>query len=148
MFSLLCCANITSDSDSGGIVWWFGQPLLPAPQEVQQNTLKVKDTMRDLETTIRGTEDVRADIFEKVKQNLFLWKKTVLVEKSVYDVLNQLSFKGQTVVAECWSPKEDLDNVQRALVEAEKSSGAQVVQRAGHRAWVVARVERCLCRLP
>ena len=123
-------------------------PLAPAPQEVQQNTLKVKDAMRDLETTIRGTEDVRADIFEKVKQNLFLWKKTVLVEKSVYDVLNQLSFKGQTVVAECWSPKEDLDNVQRALVEAEKSSGAQVVQRAGHRAWVVARVERCLCRLP
>lgn len=30
------------------------------------------------------------------------------IEKSVYDVLNLLSFKGQTVVAECWAPKEDL----------------------------------------
>mmetsp|Transcript_110643 Transcript_110643/g.191789 ORF Transcript_110643/g.191789 Transcript_110643/m.191789 type:complete len:866 (-) Transcript_110643:364-2961(-) len=99
---------------------------IDSPQEVQQTTLKVSDTMRDLDTTIKVTKDVRADIVEKVKQNLFLWKKTVLVEKSVYDVLNQLSFKGQTVVAECWAPKEDLDNVQRALVEAEKSSGAQV----------------------
>eukprot|EP00667_Euglena_gracilis_P005592 EG_transcript_5630 len=96
------------------------------PQEVQQNTLKVSDTMCDLDVTIRGTEDARDDILEKVKQNIYLWKKTVLVEKSVFDVLNLLSFKGQTVVAECWAPKEDLDNVQRALSEAEMSSGAQV----------------------
>lgn len=95
-------------------------------QEVQQNTLKVSDTMCDLDVTIRGTEDARDDILEKVKQNIYLWKKTVLVEKSVFDVLNLLSFKGQTVVAECWAPKEDLDNVQRALSEAEMSSGAQV----------------------
>jgi V-type H+-transporting ATPase subunit a len=99
---------------------------IDSPQEVQQTTLKVMDTIRDLETTIKGTEDVREDILEKVKTNLYLWKKTVLIEKSVYDVLNMLAFKGQTVVAECWAPKEDLAHVQTALSEAEQTSGAQV----------------------
>jgi len=99
---------------------------IDSPQDVQQSTLKVSDTMSDLDVTIRGTEDARDDILEKARQNIYLWKKTVLIEKSVYDVLNLLSFKGQTVVAECWAPKEDLDSVQRALSEAELSSGAQV----------------------
>ena len=105
----------------------FGSPAArDCSQEVQQTTLKVMDTIRDLETTIKGTEDVREDILEKVKTNLYLWKKTVLIEKSVYDVLNMLAFKGQTVVAECWAPKEDLAHVQTALSEAEQTSGAQV----------------------
>eukprot|EP00996_Jenningsia_fusiforme_P001938 NODE_278_length_2537_cov_28.874196_g256_i0.p1 GENE.NODE_278_length_2537_cov_28.874196_g256_i0~~NODE_278_length_2537_cov_28.874196_g256_i0.p1 ORF type:complete len:828 (+),score=150.79 NODE_278_length_2537_cov_28.874196_g256_i0:186-2486(+) len=98
---------------------------LDNPSEVLETTLKVQDELRDLETTLRGTEDVRRDILTKVKQNLPHWKKTVFVEKSVYNVLNLLSFKGQTVVAECWSPKSDLGKVQTALSEAERSSGAQ-----------------------
>lgn len=94
--------------------------------EVRNSTKRVQDTLTDLEATINGTESSRDNILYKVRENLFAWMKTVVIEKSVFNVLNNLSFKGQTVVAECWAPKEDVEQVSGALSAAEVTSGAQV----------------------
>eukprot|EP00906_Rhabdomonas_costata_P025020 RCo035855 len=95
------------------------------PQE-QENGVRLRDDMEVLQKTIDGTEDVRGQILRMVQQNIYEWKKTVLVEKAVFSVMNMLSFKGSTAVAECWAPQDDLPRVQTALSEAKESSGAQV----------------------
>ena len=89
-------------------------------------SLSVSEDMRCLQATLKATEDVRRDLLERVKANLWLWKKTVLIEKSVLDVLNMLDFQGSTALAECWAPKADWERIQGALMAADESSGAQV----------------------
>ena len=99
--------------------------VIRRPQE-RQNLEKVHDFLMELETTITGTDNVRAELLAQVEKNITQWKKTIVTEKSVFNVLNMLDVKGQTVVAECWAPEEDVDCIRAALTEAERSSGAQM----------------------
>eukprot|EP01006_Ploeotia_vitrea_P042674 TRINITY_DN66651_c1_g1_i2.p1 TRINITY_DN66651_c1_g1~~TRINITY_DN66651_c1_g1_i2.p1 ORF type:complete len:842 (+),score=90.96 TRINITY_DN66651_c1_g1_i2:42-2528(+) len=96
------------------------------PREVQQMQSKVNDTITNLERTITATKAVRAELHNNIARNIYAWKRTVMTEKSCFNILNQLSYKGSTVVGECWAPKDGIDTIRQALTEADRASKAQV----------------------
>eukprot|EP00906_Rhabdomonas_costata_P012111 RCo017309 len=103
-------------------------PLYPytidSPAEAQ-NAAKIQAHLEDIEMTMTNTEEHRVRTMMKIAQELTQWKRTVITEKSVFGILNLLSFKGQTVVAEGWAPTDQLDSIRSMLSEAERTSGAR-----------------------
>eukprot|EP01012_Entosiphon_sulcatum_P002517 TRINITY_DN1053_c0_g1_i1.p1 TRINITY_DN1053_c0_g1~~TRINITY_DN1053_c0_g1_i1.p1 ORF type:complete len:851 (-),score=223.96 TRINITY_DN1053_c0_g1_i1:65-2578(-) len=96
------------------------------PQKVRDTAQKVEQDLDTLKMAIDGTEAVRDELLAKVRANFYEWKKTVIQEKSIYSILNLLSFKRETVVAECWAPQRDIEQIKEALHRAEQACGARV----------------------
>eukprot|EP00760_Papus_ankaliazontas_P036530 PhM_4_TR8339/c3_g1_i1/m.73329/K02154/ATPeV0A, ATP6N; V-type H+-transporting ATPase subunit a len=87
---------------------------------------EVQAQMSTLEATLGQTRSRRDQLLSRIAAEITDWRRLVVTEKSVYNIMNMLQFKGMTVVAEAWTPQIEFSNVQRAVKDAEQSSGAQV----------------------
>jgi V-type H+-transporting ATPase subunit a len=89
-----------------------------ARQEVDQQ-------MSTLGATLAQTSNRRDSLLKRIASEIVEWRRLALTEKSVYNIMNMLQFKGVTVIAEAWAPQMELQNIERAIKQAEQSSGAQ-----------------------
>eukprot|EP01006_Ploeotia_vitrea_P042675 TRINITY_DN66651_c1_g2_i1.p1 TRINITY_DN66651_c1_g2~~TRINITY_DN66651_c1_g2_i1.p1 ORF type:complete len:851 (+),score=144.57 TRINITY_DN66651_c1_g2_i1:143-2695(+) len=87
---------------------------------------KITDQLLTVNRTIDMTEGSRGQLLQTVAQNIYNWKKVVITEKSIYNILNLVNYQGQTAQAECWVPLRSMNGVREALAQAEQESKAQV----------------------
>eukprot|EP00759_Apiculatamorpha_spiralis_P023515 PhF_6_TR27180/c1_g1_i1/m.39868/K02154/ATPeV0A, ATP6N; V-type H+-transporting ATPase subunit a len=92
----------------------------------RQASQEVESQISTLGAALSQTTVRRDQLLSKIASELGDWRKLVVTEKSVYNIMNMLQFKGMTVIAEAWTPKIELDEVHRAIKQAETQAGAQV----------------------
>jgi V-type H+-transporting ATPase subunit a len=109
----------------------FHATLYQCPETVNERaemSVAVSNRINDLTTVLRTTEDHSITQLQEVSLELDTWKTKVKKIKSIYHALNMfnLDVTQRCLIAECWCPVEDLDQIQQALTTGTERSGSTV----------------------
>jgi V-type H+-transporting ATPase subunit a len=98
------------------------------PDERREMETAVSNRIVDLENVLQTTQDHSVTQLEEIGQQLDMWQQKVTKVKAIYHTLNMfnLDMAQHCLVAECWCPVEDLDEIQRALITGTERSGSTV----------------------
>jgi V-type H+-transporting ATPase subunit a len=109
----------------------FHATLYQCPETANERaemSVAVSNRISDLTTVLRTTEDHSVTQLQEIALTLDTWKTKVKKIKSVYHALNMfnLDVTQRCLIAECWCPVEDLDQIQQALTTGTERSGSTV----------------------
>lgn len=88
----------------------------------------VMQRLEDLNTVISQTHDHRHRVLGAASKNIRSWFIKVIKIKAIYHTLNLLNLDvtQKCLIAECWIPRADMDNIQMALRRGSVKSGSSV----------------------
>ncbi|CAI8046850.1 V-type proton ATPase 116 kDa subunit a1 [Geodia barretti] len=91
-------------------------------------SVAVSNRINDLMTVLRTTEDHSITQLQEIALELDTCRRKVKKIKSIYHALNMfnLDVTQRCLIAECWCPVEDLDQIQQALTNGTERSGSTV----------------------
>lgn len=88
----------------------------------------VTNRISDLQSVLHTTQQHSVTQLTDVAQDIDIWQTKVKKIKSIYHTMNMfnLDVTQRCLIAECWCPVEDLDEIQRALTRGTERSGSTV----------------------
>jgi len=91
-------------------------------------TVAVANRIHDLQSVLKTTEDHSITQLAEIAQEIDVWQTKVTKIKAIYHTMNQfnLDVTQRCLIAECWCPVEDLDEIQHALIRGTERSGSTV----------------------
>ena len=109
----------------------FRATLYQCPEtatERQEMMAAVNNRIYDLQSVLKTTEDHSITQLTEVAQEIDVWQTKVTKIKAIYHTMNQfnLDVTQRCLIAECWCPVEDLDEIQHALIRGTERSGSTV----------------------
>ncbi|XP_028408788.1 V-type proton ATPase 116 kDa subunit a-like isoform X2 [Dendronephthya gigantea] len=109
----------------------FRATMYPCPdttQERREMALGVMTRIEDLQTVLNETEEHRRRLLSTVAKSINNWFIKVRKIKAIYHTMNMfnLDVTHKCLIAECWCPVSDLDQIQDALKRGTDESGASV----------------------
>ncbi|WFD04111.1 hypothetical protein MOBT1_002814 [Malassezia obtusa] len=109
----------------------MGATLFPVESDADQREARLHDVLErieDHENILHSTSAARRAELLKVAESITAWHDLVRKEKLVYSTMNlfQNDLRQKTMVAEGWTPTNDLPSVQLALRRATEDTGAHV----------------------
>jgi len=98
------------------------------PKERREVGIGVMTRIQDLQTVLNQTEDHRRLVLTQVALNLRIWFIKVRKIKAIYHTLNMfnVNIAEKCLIAECWCPVSDLDEIEAALRRGTESSGSSI----------------------
>ncbi|XP_070537103.1 V-type proton ATPase 116 kDa subunit a 1-like [Ptychodera flava] len=98
----------------------FHANIYPSPEsqtECQEMIEGVNTRLQDLQSVLNQTEDHRYRALQLAAKNIKTWFIKVCKIKAIYHTLNlfDLDVTRNCLIAECWCPVVDLDQIQQAL---------------------------------
>lgn len=86
-------------------------------KERRDMSIGVMNRIEDLKTVLGQTHEHRHRILTAAAQNVQMWMTKVRKIKAIYHVLNcfNLDVTQQCLIAECWCPVSELDQIKLAL---------------------------------
>ncbi|XP_072018841.1 V-type proton ATPase 116 kDa subunit a 1-like isoform X2 [Amphiura filiformis] len=109
----------------------FRATLYPCPEtqaERREMAIGVMTRIEDLQVVLRQTEEHRDRVLASAAKSIRLWFIKVSKLKAIYHTLNlfNLDVTQKCLIAECWCPVADLDEIQMALRRGTERSGSTV----------------------
>ncbi|KAJ8038580.1 hypothetical protein HOLleu_16043 [Holothuria leucospilota] len=109
----------------------FRAMLYPCPETQsgrREMALGVMTRIEDFQTVLSQTEDHRLRVLSAAAQKLSVWFIKVRKLKAIYHTLNlfNLDVTTKCLIAECWCPVANLDEIQMALRRGTERSGSTV----------------------
>uniref|UniRef100_A0A914CMB5 V-type proton ATPase subunit a n=1 Tax=Acrobeloides nanus TaxID=290746 RepID=A0A914CMB5_9BILA len=95
-------------------------------QERRDMSIGVMNRIEDLKTVLGQTHEHRHRILTAAAQNVQMWMTKVRKIKAIYHVLNCFNLDQQCLIAECWCPVSELDQIKLALKRGSEISGSTV----------------------
>ncbi|EDV27659.1 uncharacterized protein TRIADDRAFT_63670 [Trichoplax adhaerens] len=89
---------------------------------------QVETRIQDLKSVINETEDHRYRVLNGTSNDLVMWMIQTKKMKAIYHTLNMFNvdITQKCLIAECWCPVQELDNIQCALKRGTDLSGSSV----------------------
>lgn len=99
-------------------------PCPEAPADRREMAMGVMTRIEDLNTVLGQTQDHRHRVLVAAAKNIKNWFVKVRKIKAIYHTLNlfNLDVTQKCLIAECWVPVLDLENIQLALRRGTVSS--------------------------
>ncbi|XP_071820833.1 V-type proton ATPase 116 kDa subunit a 1-like isoform X2 [Apostichopus japonicus] len=109
----------------------FRATLYPCPEsqgERKEMALGVNTRIEDLQAVLSQTDEHRQRVLSSAANNLRVWFIKVRKLKAIYHTLNlfNLDVTQKCLIAECWCPVSDLEQIQIALRRGTERSGSSV----------------------
>ncbi|CAB4002785.1 V-type proton ATPase 116 kDa subunit a-like isoform X1 [Paramuricea clavata] len=109
----------------------FRATMYPCPDTIQERremAVGVMTRIEDLQTVLNETEEHRRRLLSTVAKSINNWFIKVRKIKAIYHTMNMfnLDVTHKCLIAECWCPVSDLDQIQDALKRGTEESGASV----------------------
>ncbi|GJD10792.1 V-type proton ATPase subunit a2 [Galdieria sulphuraria] len=109
----------------------FGAHLYHLPDdEITRRSLlaQVSNRLQDIETVVGTTHSQRLQTLSEIGAKLALWSEKVLREKAIFHCMNMLNYdtSRNIYIAEGWTPKDELEQLESLLHEGCRLSRAQV----------------------
>ncbi|CAH1967436.1 unnamed protein product [Acanthoscelides obtectus] len=103
-------------------------PCPEAPADRREMAMGVMTRIEDLNTVLGQTQDHRHRVLVAAAKNIKNWFVKVRKIKAIYHTLNlfNLDVTQKCLIAECWVPVLDLENIQLALRRGTERSGSSV----------------------
>ncbi|XP_050502378.1 V-type proton ATPase 116 kDa subunit a 1 isoform X2 [Diabrotica virgifera virgifera] len=103
-------------------------PCPDAPADRREMAMGVMTRIEDLNTVLGQTQDHRHRVLVAAAKNIKNWFVKVRKIKAIYHTLNlfNLDVTQKCLIAECWVPVLDLENIQLALRRGTERSGSSV----------------------
>ncbi|KAK9881875.1 hypothetical protein WA026_018073 [Henosepilachna vigintioctopunctata] len=103
-------------------------PCPEAPTDRREMAMGVMTRIEDLKTVLGQTQDHRHRVLVAAAKNIKNWVIKVRKIKAIYHTLNlfNLDVTQKCLIAECWVPVLDLENIQLALRRGTERSGSSV----------------------
>ncbi|KAK9746563.1 V-type ATPase 116kDa subunit [Popillia japonica] len=103
-------------------------PCPEAPGDRREMAMGVMTRIEDLNTVLGQTQDHRHRVLVAAAKNIKNWFVKVRKIKAIYHTLNlfNLDVTQKCLIAECWVPVLDLENIQLALRRGTERSGSSV----------------------
>ncbi|CAH0558683.1 unnamed protein product [Brassicogethes aeneus] len=103
-------------------------PCPEAPADRREMAMGVMTRIEDLNTVLGQTQDHRHRVLVAAAKNIKNWFIKVRKIKAIYHTLNlfNLDVTQKCLIAECWVPVLDLENIQLALRRGTERSGSSV----------------------
>ncbi|CAB3376664.1 Hypothetical predicted protein [Cloeon dipterum] len=103
-------------------------PCPEAPSDRREMAMGVMTRIEDLNTVLNQTQDHRHRVLAAAAKNITNWFIKVRKIKAIYHTLNlfNLDVTQKCLIAECWVPTEDLEQIQLALRRGTERSGSSV----------------------
>lgn len=103
-------------------------PCPEAPTDRREMAMGVMTRIEDLNTVLGQTQDHRHRVLVAAAKNIKNWFIKVRKIKAIYHTLNlfNLDVTQKCLIAECWVPVLDLENIQLALRRGTERSGSSV----------------------
>ncbi|XP_076250753.1 V-type ATPase subunit a family protein Vha100-1 isoform X3 [Rhynchophorus ferrugineus] len=103
-------------------------PCPEAPTDRREMAMGVMTRIEDLNTVLGQTQDHRHRVLVAAAKNIKNWFVKVRKIKAIYHTLNlfNLDVTQKCLIAECWVPVLDLENIQLALRRGTERSGSSV----------------------
>lgn len=101
----------------------------PSNNSERQNMLKeVRTRIEDLTLVLNQTQDHRQRVLVGVAKELQNWSVMVRKMKAIYHTLNMFNMDvtRKCLIGECWVPRKDMHNVQKALQEESNACGSSI----------------------
>ncbi|KAK7075988.1 Unc-32p [Halocaridina rubra] len=101
-------------------------PCPEAPADRREMAMGVKTRLDDLNTVLSQTQDHRHRVLVSAARNIRAWMMKVWKIKSIYYTLNMFNLDviQNGLIAECWIPVANLEDVQLALRRGTEKSGS------------------------
>ncbi|XP_063858555.1 V-type proton ATPase 116 kDa subunit a 1-like isoform X1 [Scylla paramamosain] len=101
-------------------------PCPEAPADRREMAMGVKTRLDDLNTVLSQTQDHRHRVLVSAARNIRAWMMKVWKIKSIYHTLNMFNLDviQNGLIAECWIPVANLEDVQLALRRGTEKSGS------------------------
>ncbi|XP_064079835.1 V-type proton ATPase 116 kDa subunit a 1-like isoform X1 [Macrobrachium nipponense] len=101
-------------------------PCPEAPADRREMAMGVKTRLDDLNTVLSQTQDHRHRVLVSAARNIRAWMMKVWKIKSIYYTLNMFNLDviQNGLIAECWIPVVNLEDVQLALRRGTEKSGS------------------------
>lgn len=101
-------------------------PCPEAPADRREMAMGVKTRLDDLNTVLSQTQDHRHRVLVSAARNIRSWMMKVWKIKSIYYTLNMFNLDviQNGLIAECWIPVANLEDVQLALRRGTEKSGS------------------------
>lgn len=109
----------------------FRATLYPCPEsqgERREMAAGVNTRIEDLKAVLSQTDEHRQRVLSSAANNLRVWFIKVRKLKAIYHTLNlfNLDVTQKCLIAECWCPVSDLEQIQTALMRGTERSGSSV----------------------
>lgn len=109
----------------------FRATLYPCPEsqgERREMASGVNTRIEDLKAVLSQTDEHRQRVLSSASNNLRVWFIKVRKLKAIYHTLNlfNLDVTQKCLIAECWCPVADLEQIQTALRRGTERSGSSV----------------------
>ena len=109
----------------------FKAKIYPCPTiaaDRREVSTSVLTRISDLEVTLKETNDYRNRILESVSKNIKAWFLIVVEIKSIYHIMNMFRVSEGTnvMIAECWIPSDDVEQVRNRIVRVHRYCGSNV----------------------
>ncbi|XP_045469139.1 V-type proton ATPase 116 kDa subunit a1 isoform X5 [Harmonia axyridis] len=103
-------------------------PCPEAPTDRREMAMGVMTRIEDLNTVLGQTQDHRHRVLVAAAKNIKNWFIKVRKIKAIYHTLNlfNLDVTQKCLIAECWVPVLDMENIQLALRRGTERSGSSV----------------------
>ncbi|KAF5289194.1 hypothetical protein FQR65_LT00080 [Abscondita terminalis] len=103
-------------------------PCPEAPADRREMAMGVMTRIEDLNTVLGQTQDHRHRVLVAAAKNIKNWFVKVRKIKAIYHTLNlfNLDVTQKCLIAECWVPVLDIENIQLALRRGTERSGSSV----------------------
>ena len=103
-------------------------PCPEAPGDRREMAMGVMTRIEDLNTVLGQTQDHRHRVLVAAAKNIKNWFVKVRKIKAIYHTLNlfNLDVTQKCLIAECWVPVLDIENIQLALRRGTERSGSSV----------------------
>ncbi|KAK3857278.1 hypothetical protein Pcinc_036459 [Petrolisthes cinctipes] len=101
-------------------------PCPEAPADRREMAMGVKTRLDDLNTVLSQTQDHRHRVLVSAARDIRAWMMKVWKIKSIYHTLNMFNLDviQNGLIAECWIPVANLEDVQLALRRGTEKSGS------------------------
>ncbi|XP_054289146.1 V-type proton ATPase 116 kDa subunit a 1-like [Macrosteles quadrilineatus] len=109
----------------------FRATLYPCPEtpaDRREMAMGVMTRIQDLNTVLGQTQDHRHRVLVAAAKHINIWFIKVRKIKAIYHTLNlfNLDVTQKCLIAECWVPVHEVENIQKALRRGTESSGGAV----------------------
>ncbi|CAD5207209.1 unnamed protein product [Bursaphelenchus okinawaensis] len=109
----------------------FRATIYPCPetsQERREMSIGVMTRIEDLKTVLGQTQDHKHRVLVAAAKNVRMWMAKACKIKAIYHTLNlfNVDVTQKCLIAECWCPVSDLDQIQMALKRGSEESGSTV----------------------
>jgi V-type H+-transporting ATPase subunit a len=109
----------------------FGANIYQCPADVNERIRmkeEVNGSMSELASVLATTHNQQTQALVELARDIRRWKTRVMKEKAVYHVMNMFKddVTSKCLIGVAWCPKENMEDIQRALRSAQVRSGASV----------------------